>query len=144
MLAVVAIVLVGCKKEKAEVDPTLLTGRWLAASQADGAKASDHIGFVFQSKVCDLEGAPAGTCWGYQWDEGDDVKESDVINAGHNDPNWFGWELSSDRSTIIIYSSSKQGRWEGYTARNHVSAFSATSMTMTDAGKTYVFTKHNN
>lgn len=139
-LALVGMMAVSCQKEKkVTVDPALLIGRWTAPSQLGAGK----IGFVFQNGVCDLKGIPAGTRWGYQWDEGNDVMEADVLAEAHYGPDWFGWALSADSTTILLYSSSATGQWEGYTTSNTVTAFSASQMTMMDAGNTYVLTKQN-
>lgn len=140
LMTVAAICMTGCKSE-VTIDEGALIGRWEAPSQVKGAKEGDKLVFVFQSKPCTMEDYTMGGNWGYQFDEGADVQESDVLahEAKHDDQSWFGYTIG--KGEINIFSSSAFGRYEGYTQTNTVTAFSSTEMTMVDAGKTYTFKK---
>ena len=127
-LAVVALLTVGCKKEET-IQQDLLIGHWAAPSHY----GPGNINFVFQSTACSDK---PEMCWGYQWDEGNDVQESDVTSHSedHNDPGWFGWKVNEDKTSLWTLSRTGSGGWGETYAKYTISNFSATSMTLNDGG----------
>ncbi|MCQ2334989.1 MAG: hypothetical protein MJZ89_04005 [Paludibacteraceae bacterium] len=73
-----------------------LIGRWKAPSQAAEAKDGDSIVFVFQAESCQRPSGNYGR-WGYSYDEGEDVHESDLLNqeedGDYHGNGWFGWQI---------------------------------------------------
>lgn len=137
ILFLVVAVMTGCKgfgNDPVVVDANQLVGRWTAPSR--GSHGGELV-FVFTNEACSVDGKSYGK-WGYQYDEGDDVHEDDVLADMHKN-GWFGYEVSGDK--INLHNMGEFG-YEG-TAINKVTKFSATSMTMNDAGTVYTFTKWN-
>ena len=145
LLAVAAAcVLTACQgfgKKSVIVDASQLVGRWEAPSQASYAEAEDKLVFVFQNEDCIVDGDNLGK-WGYQFDEGDDVSEADVLDDGpdgsYHKNGWFGWKAGEGEIRMAHMTSIGSAKTP---TQNKVTAFSATSMTMQDGNKTYTFKK---
>jgi len=145
VLTAVAVVLTGCGffggADTVTIDPAQLVGRWEAPSQAVSAKETDKLVFVFQADSCIVDETAYG-CWGYQFDEGDDVLEADVLDrsedGAYHKNGWFGWQVRG--AAIRLWSRATVGSSMSLVT-NAVSKFSSTEMTMTDNHKTYTFHK---
>lgn len=146
VITLLACLCTGCDlltpETKVTIEPAQLVGRWETPSQSLDAKNGDRLVFVFQTDTCIMEGYTGGGHWGYQFDEGDDVHEADVLAVKHADDHWFGYVV--DGKYIHLFSCSAMGSYSGYSQSNIVSSFSSTQMTMQDGGKTYTFTKTAN
>lgn len=152
LVAALAVMMTACGlfgggEKKVEVDPLLLVGRWEAPSQARGAAEDAKLVFVFSADGCVVAGDNYGK-WGYQFDQGDFDKEewsyiepqllSQDPEGDYHKNGWFGWETRPGE--IQLWNTTSVGNAVvPYTCE--VKAFSSTSMTMVDAGKTYVFKK---
>lgn len=65
-----------------------IVGRWRKASESDYNAAGNYLYYVYQSDG-----------WGYTWDEGDDIIESEVVNDNYHGNGWFEWSIYNARVT---------------------------------------------
>lgn len=131
-VSLILFALTGCEnRQEVVIEPTALLGRWSAPSQ----RGEGHFVFVFTNEDCIVDGMNYGK-WCYQFDEGDNVTEEDVLVDYHKN-GWAGYVINND---IIQLNNMGEFGFDG-TTTNRVKAFSTTKMTMVDAGKTYVMTK---
>lgn len=134
-----AMMMVSCEKQ-VEIDPALLVGRWAAPSSYNSSK---NLVFVFLDEACVIGGKNYGK-WGYQFDEGNEVSESDV-KADYHKNGWFGWTAGTSKISLIHMTSMEVPETDEtgaliYTP-NKVTAFDGQTMTMVDEGITYKFKK---
>lgn len=132
-----AMMMVSCEKQ-VEIDPALLVGRWAAPSQSEmSTSPNDKLVFVFLNEPCEVDGVTYGR-WGYQFDEGDKVNESDVRDDAYHKNGWFGWSVKPGQIlTVEMFSIA----YTKTPVPHEVTAFDGQTMTMTDAGITYTFKK---
>jgi len=154
LLTLLSTVMTGCwftpdpTDTSVKIDSKLLPGRWEAPSQVSGAPDSAKLIFVFFSEECEVGGTVYGQ-WGWQLDQGDNEPEdweaaeqqiSDTSAEGDYHKNgWFGWQVEKDGEIQSFHTTSVGDAVTPYTWK--VKAFSSSSMTLVDAGKTYTFTK---
>lgn len=135
------LVLASCEKKKVEIDPALLIGHWAAPSQSEQSTSpDDKLVFVFLNEPCEVDGVTYGR-WGYQFDEGDDVSEEDVVGKDYHKDGWFGWVAGKGEIKFTHMTNVGKAKTP---VTNAVSAFDGQTMTMTDAGITYTFKKIGN
>lgn len=157
LLALVSVVMTGCffggndtPKDAVKIDKQLLPGRWEAPSQVSGAAEGAKLVYVFLKDECEVGGVVYGK-WGYQLDQGDNEPEDwaaaeaemldESAEGNYHRNGWFGYDVEKDGEIQFFHTTSVGDAVTPYTAT--VKAFSSSSMTMVDAGKTYVFTKVN-
>lgn len=153
LVALVATVFTSCGllgggDEGVEINPQLLPGRWEAPSQARNATADAKLVFVFQKDECTVGDVVYGK-WGYQLDQGDnepedwEAAEAQLLDQSaegdYHKNGWFGYDVEKKGEIQFFHMTSVGDAVTPYTAK--VTAFSSESMTLIDAGKTYIFKK---
>lgn len=135
------LVLASCEKKKVDIDPAQLIGHWAAPSSYNPSK---NLVFVFLNEPCEVDGVTYGR-WGYQYDEGDDEHESDLLDKGpdgqYHKNGWFGWVAGKGEIKFTHMTTVGKAKTP---VTNAVSAFDGQTMTMTDEGRTYTFKKIGN
>ena len=65
-----------------------IVGRWRKVSESDINPSGNYLYYVYQADG-----------WGYTWDEGDDIIESEVVNDNYHGNGWFEWSIYNARVT---------------------------------------------
>lgn len=85
VLCGLAIAFTSCNKDTEIGTRSQLIGQWKGTTPT-----SDGVHFVFLD-----EAAEDGYAWGYQWNEDEDISQSEVLTKDYHGNGWFMWKKNN-------------------------------------------------